>query len=128
VTSLSTNLVTSFATNIFAGGTTNIVTASGMDVCQGRTVTATAVCFEPGSQAGFVIGSAEVPPLEYSNGSFKFSFATQNGVSYIVQYKFAMSDPTWTDLDTVTGTGGIVTISKAVAGQPTCFYRIKISP
>ena len=128
VTSFSTNLVTGFTTNIIAGGTTNSVTASGTDVCRGRTVAAVAICSEPGSQVGMLISSAGVPPLEYSNDSFKFSFASQSGVSYTVQYKCAMADPTWTDLDTVTGTGGIVTISKAVAGQPTCFYRIKISP
>ena len=129
VTSFTTNNLTSFTTNIVAAATTNTVTASGKDACQGRTVTATATCSGPGSQPGpFVIGGGGAASPRYSNGNFSLSFATQNGVLYTVQHKTALSNPTWTDLQTLSGTGGIVTILHAVGGQPTCFYRVVISP
>ena len=81
-----------------------------------------------GPFAPLVIGGGGSAPLRYSNGNFSLSFGTQNGVLYTVQYKTAMSDTAWTDLQTVSGTGGIVTIPHEVRGQPACFYRVVISP
>jgi hypothetical protein len=69
-----------------------------------------------------------VPPPHLSNGNFSWSFSTQNGLSYVVEYKTLLSDPSWTQLQTVAGSGAIVTISNAVAGRPAGFYRLKISP
>jgi hypothetical protein len=129
ITQFTTNTVMSFGTNIVAGAITNTVTAHGSDVCQGRTVTALATCSVSGSQlAALVIGDGGVPPPHLSNGTFTWSFMTQDQMSYIVQYKTSLNDPLWTDLQTVTGTGGIVTVSHAVAGRPAGFYRLKILP
>ena len=129
VTIFSTNNVTSYSTNIVAAATTNTVTASGADICQGRTVTAIATCSGSGSPlVPPVIGGAGVPPPSLSNGNFSWSFTTQNGLSYTVEYKTSLSDPSWTDLQTVPGSGGIVTVSNAVAGRPAGFYRLKILP
>jgi hypothetical protein len=128
VTIFSTNNVTSYSTNIVAAATTNTVTASGVDICQGRTVTALATCVSGSPLVPLVIGGAGVPPPSLSNGNFNWSFTAQNGVSYTVEYKTSLSDPSWTDLQTVGGSGGIVTISNAVAGRPAGFYRLKILP
>src|ERR1017187_9862904 len=129
VTSFTTNNVTSYSTNIVAAATTNTVTANGADICQGRTVTAIATCSGSGSPlVPPVIGGAGVPPPSLSNGNFSWSFTTQNGLSYTVEYKTSLSDPSWTDLQTVPGSGGIVTVSNAVAGRPAGFYRLKILP
>jgi hypothetical protein len=70
-----------------------------------------------------VIGGAGAPPLSFSNGTFRLSFATQSGTSCTIQYKNSLSDATWTDLQTVTGTGGNVTITEATGG-PMRFYRL----
>jgi len=129
LTSFSTNTVSSFATNVVITGLTNLVTASGTDACLARTVTATATCSSPGSQpVPLVNGGGKSAQPQYSNGVFSLSFATENGVSYLVQFKTALSDPAWTDLQVVPGTGGIVTVPHAVHGQPTCFYRVMIAP
>jgi hypothetical protein len=128
VTSFTTNTVTSFSTNIVAAATTNIVAARGVDVCQGRTVTALATCGSGSLLVPLVIGGGGVPPPSLSNGNFSWSFTTQNGLSYTVEYKTSLSDPSWTDLQTVPGSGGIVTVSNAVAGRPAGFYRLKILP
>lgn len=124
----ATNTVMTVRTNIVAA-ITNTVTAKGADVCQGRPVTALAACAGSGSSPiPLVIGGAGAPPPRLSNGNFSWSFATQNGVSYIVEYKSLLSDPSWTDLQTVAGSGGIVTITNTAAERPAGFYRLKISP
>jgi len=128
VTSFSTNTVASYTTNIVAGAITNTVTASGGDVCQGRTVTALATCIEAGgSEVPSLSVNAGLPPPRVSNGVFSWSFATENGVAYGIEYKASLSDPAWTELETVTGTGGITTLSNSVANRPSGFYRLKIS-
>ena len=129
VTSLGTNSIVSFTTNIVAAATSNTVTASGADVCQGRTVTALATRSGAGSAAvPLLIGGTDVPPPRVSNGSFSWSFSTQNGLTYVVEYKASLTDPSWQDLQTVVGSGGITTISNSVAERPSGFYRLKISP
>jgi hypothetical protein len=129
VASLSTNTIISFTTNIMAAATSNTVTASGADVCQGRTVTAQATCSGVDSPAiAFVIGGAGVPRPRVGNGSFSWSFSTQTGLTYIVEYKASLTDPAWTELQTLAGSGGITTISNSMAERPAGFYRLKISP
>ena len=129
VTSFTTNIVTSFITNVFAGAITNTVTASGMDDCQGRLVTASTSCDAPGSLAEpLVLGGIGVPSPSISHGNFSFSFPTRNTMSYVVQYETNLSDPVWQDLKTVIGTGGIMNIMLPTAGHPSCWYRIKVSP
>jgi len=97
----------------------NIVTASGTDICQARTVTNQSSC-----TPSLVIGGAGVASSSYSNGTFRLSFASQSGVSYTIQYKNSLLNATWTNLQTVTGTGGNMTIADATGGQPMRFYRI----
>jgi hypothetical protein len=127
VTSFTTNSVTSFSTNILATATTNLVTAIGTDICQGRTVTAVATCSELDIPlVPLVIGSLGVPPPRLSNGTFSWSFSTQRGQTYLVQFKTSLSDASWTDMETVSGTGDIVTVSHLVEGQSAGFYRLKI--
>jgi hypothetical protein len=137
VTRFGTNTVTSFTTNIFktfnisivAAAITNTVTASGADVCQGRVVTAQATCSGSLSEpTPLIIGGSGVPQPRLTNGNFTWSFMSQTGGSYIVQYKVSLSDPQWTDLQPMAGTGGIINISQAVAGRPSCYYRLKIWP
>jgi uncharacterized repeat protein (TIGR01451 family) len=121
VTTYTTNTTTSFTTNQVRFTTPNIVTASGAEVCQGRTVTAQASCAD---QLGVVIGGAGVPPSSYSNGTYRLSFVTQSGLSYTIQYKNALTDAAWTNLQTVTGTGGNVTIIDDSGMRSMRFYRI----
>ncbi len=129
VTSFTTNNYTTFSINIAAGAITNTVTASGADVCQGRLVTALATCSGPSSQpTPLIIGGSGIPQPRLSNGNFSWSFMSQTGGSYIVQYKVSLSDTQWTDLQPVAGTGGIINISQAVAGRPSCYYRLKLLP
>ena len=123
-TSYTTNMTTSFTTNRVVFTTPNTVTASGIDICQARTVTAQASCSGSSGQPGPAIGGPGAPPSSFSNGTYRGFFATQNGVSYTIQYKNSLNDATWTNLQTVTGTGGYMTITDVTGTRPMRFYRI----
>jgi len=128
VITLTTNTVTTFTTNSTVTLTpTNIVMATGVDICQGRTVEAAANCTgpllltSPGGQAPITGG--------ISKGMFSLLFPTENGQSYTVQYKNHLSDPTWTNLETVAGTGGEAGITDAIVpGRAARFYRVILTP
>jgi hypothetical protein len=130
VTTYTTNTVITYTTNSVVSFTpTNTVTASGMDICQ-VPVTAAANCGCVASVSPvLIIGTPNVN----SNGLFSLSFPTEVGKSYTVQYKDALTDPTWTDLvppGSVPGTGGPLTINdpSPAALHPSRFYRVMSTP
>jgi hypothetical protein len=109
-----------------ANPTTNLITATGLDICQARPMNAGASCLVLVAPVGFaqVVGAPTV-----AGGSINLSFPTEKGKYYTVQQKNSLKDPTWTDLTTVVGTGGSMTITDALAAQePTRFYRIIVTP
>ena len=126
VITFTTNAVTTYTTNSVVSFTpTNTVMATGMDARQGSTVAATANCPDP------VVGQVLLAPviISMANGLPSVSFPSENGKSYTVQYKNALSDPTWTDLETVVGTGGDLPITDAIAAQQSArFYRVISTP
>jgi len=80
-----TNTVPTYTTNSVVSFTpTNTVMASGMDICQTRTVTAAANCLGPVVTTELIIGTPKVN----SDGFFGLSFPTVNGKSYTVQYRY----------------------------------------
>ncbi|MCX6930123.1 MAG: hypothetical protein NT154_43965 [Verrucomicrobia bacterium] len=122
---LTTNIVNIYTTNSVVSFTpTNTVTATGMDICKVRTVSAAANCLGP-------VAAQLVPVIRASTtakGIFSLSFSTEDGKSYTVQYKNGFNDPTWTDLETVVGTGTYLPITDATAAQqPSRFYRVIMS-
>jgi hypothetical protein len=64
--------------------------------------------------------------LSYSGGTFQFSFPTQNGCTYLVQYKDTIDALSWTTLETVTGDGSVKTVSDAPATGSSRFYQVKV--
>jgi hypothetical protein len=133
VTTYTTNTATSYTTNSVVSFTpTNTVTATGLDICQARTVSAAANCLGPVALAALAPVVQTAPPLvqvqgvhALANGVISLSFPTENGKSYTVQYKNTLKDPTWTQLETVVGTGGNLPITATTAAQqPTRFYRV----
>jgi hypothetical protein len=106
--------------------TTNTVTASGTDICQARTVAAAANCLGP---VALALASPQFRASAIANGLFSLSFPSQSGSSYTVQYKNALTDPDWTDLEAVVGTGGDLSITDpAMAQRPARFYRVILTP
>jgi uncharacterized repeat protein (TIGR01451 family) len=130
VSGFVTNTVITYTTNRVVSFTpTNTVTAIGMDICQ-VPVTAAANCgCVTSAPPVLIIGTPNVN----ADGFFSLSFPTEKGKSYTVQYKDALTDPTWTDLvppGSVPGTGGPLTIydSSPAALHPSRFYRIMSTP
>jgi hypothetical protein len=61
-----------------------------------------------------------------TNG-WKVTFSAQSRKSYVVQYKNALSDPTWTNLQTITEQFGIRTIESidtGAEGLTSRYYRV----
>lgn len=67
------------------------------------------------------------PTLGQARGSrtnFQFAFSSVMGVSYVVEYKNDLTNPTWTPLFTNTGNGGVITQLDAPANLRSRFYRV----
>jgi len=112
----------------------NTVTATGIDTCQARTVTAAVNCLGPVAPTIQSVSTVQplapvIGPVTMANGFFNLTFPTENGKWYTVQFKNTWNDPTWTDLETVLGTGGNLPITDTTTKQQsTRFYRFIFTP
>jgi hypothetical protein len=52
------------------------------------------------------------------------SFTTVAGGSYRIEYKHSLTDPAWTPLTTVTGSGNVMSITDDTTGTDSRFYRV----
>jgi uncharacterized repeat protein (TIGR01451 family) len=123
----SQGYVGSFVVTNCGGPVRPCVTAAGMDICLDRKVTARACCTGsrvacPGS-SDLVIGGNGAPAPAYENGVFTLSFMSQVGANYTVQYKDSVDGSDWSDLETVVGTGDVLTVTDAT-GKDARFYRV----
>jgi hypothetical protein len=75
---------------------------------------------------GFEPQAPRITSMSFAAGQFTLGFATENSVTYRVEYKNDLTDPTWTSLTTVTGTGNPATITDPNATVPRRFYRVRI--
>jgi len=104
--------------------TTSTSTVTGESICgNGVTNTVSATC--PLLSGPLVV----ITVIGATNGSFVVSFPSIKGKTYTEEFKTDPSAPSWTDLTTVVGTGGTVTITNAVsAAQSKQIYRIRYAP
>ena len=99
-----------------------LVTASAYDVC-------TSLPYRAQISASCVIDCKPTEPLvlldpQVADQQFKFSFATEQGRTYIVQYTESLVPPVnWQSAPSFIGDGSIVTISNART-NPRRFYRV----
>ncbi len=82
------------------------------------------------------INFIDIYPLDYPvpdftlrnpavNGStFSFSLSTISRAQHVIEYKTQLTDPTWTVLTNIVGTGSSVTVTDPVSGQR--LYRMRI--
>ena len=65
--------------------------------------------------------------VSYSSGSgFSGAIQTQNGITYIVQYKDDLSAASWSPLTTFIGDGMVKTFNDPAPGVPMRFYRVVV--
>ncbi|HOY57206.1 MAG TPA: hypothetical protein PK640_03595 [Verrucomicrobiota bacterium] len=56
---------------------------------------------------------------------FRFDFLTRVGATYVVEYKDRLDDPSWTLLESLTGTGNTQTCTDPADAQFSRFYRVR---
>jgi T5SS/PEP-CTERM-associated repeat protein len=72
-----------------------------------------------------VVAPAMVNP-QYTGTTMSFSFQTQVGPSYVVEFKDALTDAQWSMLETRVGDGSVITVTDPVAVGTSRFYRIRV--
>jgi hypothetical protein len=107
----------------------NTVTNSAYPMVLTRTWQATDLCTNSStcSQSVTLTNSCAAPAItavNYSGTTFSLSFLGQSGLTYDIEYKNALDDPSWTLLESDPGTGAIITVNDSSATPGTRFYRV----
>jgi uncharacterized delta-60 repeat protein len=63
--------------------------------------------------------------MEFLKGSFQLAVETKVGLTYMVEYKTNLSEPSWTPLETMAGDGLEHFVSDAGPMSTTRFYRVR---
>ena len=88
-----------------------------------------------GNGAGFVTSSnallrvlvsPDIINVGQSPASFGFSFASESGLNYSIEYKNQLNDPVWSPLRTEPGTGNVIPVTDTLGPDPVRFYRIRV--
>jgi hypothetical protein len=70
-----------------------------------------------------------IPPkfqsVTYAGGNVMLAFPTQAGVSYALEYKRTLSDPSWLPLATLPGNGQVQTYIDGNPSDRSRFYRLR---
>ena len=64
--------------------------------------------------------------IAYSGGAFHFTFGTEPGCTYIIEYKHNVDDLEWTLLATVPGNGSPAPIDDPAPAPDQRFYRVRV--
>ena len=62
----------------------------------------------------------------FDSGICIFSFPTELGRAYVVEYEYSLDDPSWQVLTNIPGTGGPITITDNDPANPVKLYRIQV--
>jgi uncharacterized repeat protein (TIGR01451 family) len=100
--------------------TRDTVTASGADICQGRTVTATANCSGP-------VGPLIVSSLTLANGTATVTWMATPGVTYRLQCASNYQNSVWINVPgDVTASSNTASKNEAVGTTTQRFYRVMV--
>ncbi len=79
--------------------------------------------------SAFAVAPTIVQPPGYTNGVMQFSWATQAGLTYQVQYRTNLVLGAWVNLGSPTNTtGASITVTDAAASDAQRFYRLMVLP
>jgi len=70
--------------------------------------------------------SPRLSSLSFNLTTFMFTFPTEVGPTYVVEYKDSLGDPIWHKLTTIAGTGMTIPISDNGLTNTTRFYRVHV--
>ena len=98
--------------------TADTVTATGTDICEGRTVTAAATCLG-------ALGRLDISSVTLANGIATVTWTATPGVVYRLQYRSSVANPTWVDVPgDVTANSATASKNTAVGSAGQGFYRV----
>jgi hypothetical protein len=61
----------------------------------------------------------------WKTNSFSVSLPSQAGVNYWLEYKNALTNPSWTSLPAIAGNGSVLTLTNSSATAPRRLYRVR---
>jgi T5SS/PEP-CTERM-associated repeat protein len=73
-----------------------------------------------------VLVEPQITDVSFANDTAAVSFASLNGLIYVVEYKNQLLDVNWIPLSATPGTGGSLTVRDLSANVPTRFYRVRV--
>jgi len=119
-------LVTDGAVGVFADkavGTNKPVTISGLTL--GGSAAGNYALTQPTTTADITaIPQCTIADPILVAHSFSVSVSSVLGSNYTLEYKNSFTDAEWTAAQTVSGTGGMITLSDAMATNSARFYRV----
>jgi hypothetical protein len=110
----------SYTVTVNSNPATDTVTASGTDICQGRTVTATANC------SGSVL-PLTITAVTPANGLAIVTWKAMPGVTYRLQYTSNYQNSVWINVPgDVTASGNTASKNDTIGSTKQRFYRITV--
>ena len=61
-----------------------------------------------------------------SGGAANFSLDAVEGAQYVVEYTGQLMPPEWHELQTITGTSGLISFTNATMAAPQRFFRLRV--
>ena len=112
----------SYTVTVNSNPATDTVTARGTDICQGRTVTASANCFGP-------VFPLTITSATLTNGIATIAWTAAPGTVYTLQYKTNLLDPSWISIPgNVTANVNTASKDDAVGSTRQRYYRVMLTP
>jgi len=110
----------------------NTVTATGVDICQARTVTAKADCAGPVALSADPVQSIKsvvpfIASMTVASGMVTVSWTATPGVTYCLQCTDGSQDPVWINIPgNVTASGDTASKTSPMGTDPKRFYRVMV--
>ncbi len=111
-----------------AGATSATLTLSGVlaaDAAAYSVVVSNAFGSVTSAAATLTVTAPSLAPVPAPPGNVGFQFATATGRRYIVERKFALSDPAWTPVQTNNGTGSPLIFTRPTTASASSFFRVR---
>jgi len=122
VTLLTTGATGSFADKSVGAG--KLVTISGLTLS--GSAAGNYALTQPTTTADIIVGPFTVTNPTLVGQAFSVSVPTVLGANYTLEYKNAFTDTDWTDVQTLPGTGGTITLTDSAATNSARFYRVRV--
>jgi hypothetical protein len=74
---------------------------------------------------GTTVAVPQLSSPRWNGNNFSVTLTSQQGVSYILEYKNGLNDASWTQLSPVSGIGATLTLTDPSASGPRRFYRVR---